>query len=214
MFGSHLDHHPTVFRFTVRRAQRVHSDLAYDRYCPDSEAEQTHLMEFDLSATQFVELMTSLNMGEGIPCTLTRVIGTQMDPVPDDHATEAVMIAQKFGDEMRDVAASVKPLTDSINEVLGKKGTINKSDRQTIADAVFHIVKRFGDHAPFVMKQFNESTDRMRLGARTEVEAYATSVILAAGIEHLRQLKEQGGDGAVQQAIDALDVTALAGADD
>jgi hypothetical protein len=205
MFGSHLDHHPTLFRFTVKRAVRLHTDLAYDRFHSDGEAERTHLIEFDLTATQFVELMTSLNVGEGIPCTLRYVLGEQMEDVPADHETEAQNIARKFAAEMSDIAGSVKPLTDQVATIMAKP-SIGKRDREDVVSLVGQIVRQFDDHAPFVMKQFTESAGRMVTAGKAEVEAYAESVIRAAGIEHLRQLRERGGDKAVAEAVQALDV--------
>jgi len=204
MFGSHLDHHPTLFRFTVKRAVRLHTELAYDRFHSDGEAERTQLLEFDLTATQFVELMTSLNVGEGIPCTLRYVLGEQMEDVPGEHETEAQNIARKFAAEMKDVAGSVKPLTDQVAAIMAKP-TIGKGDRSAVVSLVGQIVRQFDDHAPFVMKQFVESTGRLVTAGKAEVEAYATSVIMAAGIEHLRQLRERGGEQAVAEAVLALD---------
>jgi hypothetical protein len=205
MFGSHLDNHPTLFRFTVKRAVRLHTDLAYDRFHLDHEAERTQLIEFDLTATQFVELMTSLNVGEGIPCTLRYVLGEEMEDVPHEHETEAQNIARKFAAEMKDIAGSVKPLTDQVATIMAKT-SIGKGDRAEVVSLVSQIVRQFDDHAPFVMKQFVESTGRLVTAGKAEVEAYATSVIMAAGIEHLRQLKERGGEQAVADAVLALDV--------
>jgi hypothetical protein len=205
MFGSHLDHHPTLFRFRVQRAVRVHTDLAYDRFHSDGEADRTQLLEFDLTATQFVELMTSLNVGEGIPCTLRYVLGEQMEDVPGEHETEAQNIARKFAAEMKDIAGSVKPLTGRIATIMAKP-TIGKRDREDVVSLVGQIVRQFDDHAPFVMNQFVESTGRLVTAGKAEVEAYAMSVVMAAGIEHLRQLRERGGDQAVAEAVQALDV--------
>ncbi len=207
MFGSHLQDHPTVFRFTVQRARRLHTDLAYDRFHGDGECEQQHLLEFDLTATQFVELMTSLNVGEGIPCTLRYVQGERMEDVPLEHETEAQMIAKRFAEEMGDVAGSVKPLTDKIGALMGAP-TVGKRAREEVLSLVGRIVRKFDDHAPFVMRQFLDSTTKLITAGKAEVEAYATSVIMAAGMEHLRQLRERGGAEAVTQAIKALGVGA------
>lgn len=213
MFGSHMDRHPTTFRFTVQRATRQHSNLAYDRYHSDGEAARTQLLEFEVTATQFVDLLTSLNQGEGVPCTIRRVLGETMDDVPPDHKTERQLIRERFADEMRDVAKSVRPLTDSIEATLRKR-SIGKGDREQIRSDLTQIVRVLSDHAPWVMRQFSESTDRLEIAGKAEVEAYAESVIRAAGLEHLRRLRHMDPD-TVQAELAALDVAALpAGEDD
>jgi len=189
MFGSHLDNHPTTFRFSVKRAIRQHTDLAYDRYHADSDAECPEVVEFEMTATQFIDALTSLNMGEGVPCTLRRVMGTAMEPVPVEHKSERQLIRERFEKEMQDIAKSVQPLTSSIDEILAKK-TIGKCDREEIASLVKRIIMTLDDHAPFAMKQFNESTTRMEVAGKAEVEAYADSVIRAAGLEALQAIKE------------------------
>lgn len=189
MFGTHLDQHPTTFRFTVKRAVRYHSQLAYDSYFHDHEAAPVELVEFEMTATQFVELLTSLNVGEGVPCTLRYVMGTRMEDVPEEHKSEHEVIRNTFKRDMLNVAKSAKPATDQIDAILDKK-TIGKGDRDEIRGLVRSIVKQFDDHAPFVMRQFTEATTRMETAGKAEVEAYAQQVIRAAGLEYLRQLKD------------------------
>lgn len=186
MFGSHLDDHPTTYQLTVRRAQRVHSDLAYDRFRSDHDAERIELITLELTATQFVDLLTSLNMGEGIPCTLRQVMGTTMEDVPVEHQTERILIRNQFGKAMRDIVGSTRPFTDKIKSILGK-ATIGKGDRKEILTLLDRVLKIFGDSAPFALSQFNESADRMEKAGKAEVEAYAHQVIVAAGLEHLRK---------------------------
>jgi hypothetical protein len=188
LFGSHLDSHSSTFTLTVERSARYHSELAYDRFHADHDAKTTEIVEIEMNSAQFVELMTSLNMGAGIPCTLRRVSGVRMENVPDEHRTEAQLIAENFSRDMKDVAASVKPLTTKIATLMGK-ASLGKSDRQEVLSLVGMIVRKFDDHAPFVMKQFIASTRSMITSGKAEVEAYANSVIYAAGLEHLRQEK-------------------------
>jgi rubrerythrin len=206
MFGTHLDQHPTTFRFTVRRAVRHHSDLAYDTFFRDHEAEATELVEFEMTATQFVEMLTSLNVGDGVPCTIRHVQGTRMEDVPEEHKSERELIRSKFTTDMRDLAKTAKPATTKLDTILSKK-TIDKSDRNEIRGLVRSIIKQFDDHAPFVLKQFDESADRMETDGKAEVEAYAQQVIRAAGLEHLRRLKDMAPEQ-VEAELQALGVHA------
>lgn len=198
MFGSRLDSHPTTYKITVRRAVRTHSDLAYDRFSSDHTAARTELIEFELTATQFVDMLTTSNVGEGVPCTIRAVLGEQMDPVPNEHKTETELIRERFGTEMRDIARAVKPITDKITGILDKRTAIGKKDRDNLASHVNQILRHFTDHAPWVMRQFGEATERMLVAGKAEVEAYAESVIRAAGLEALRMRAIEAAEAEAQ----------------
>lgn len=202
MFGSHLDSHPTVFRFKLQRAVRVHTNLAYDRFYGDHEAETQNLVEFELTPTQFVELMTSLNMGEGVPCTLRYVDGQRMEDVPDEHETEAQTIVRNFSADMQDIAGSVRPHADRIAEIMAKP-SIGKRDRDEVNDLVEKMLRKLSDRTPWILKMFVESTGRLITDGKAQVEAYATSVIMSAGLEAIHKIRARGGE-AVSRAVAAL----------
>lgn len=186
MFGSHLDQHGVMFRFTLLRAKRVHTDLIRDRIYEDYEAECPRLVEFELTAAQFVELMTSLNVGQGVPCTLVSVAGVEMEEVPEAVKSEAEMIHEKFTEDMRDVATTLRPMTDEIEEVLSAK-SITKAGREKIRNSVFHIVKKISDSAPYAMRSFTESAGRRLAQGKAELDAIANTALMRAGLKALTQ---------------------------
>jgi hypothetical protein len=182
MFGSHQDKHSTLFEFTVSTAKRESSTHGSRAYVDKT------LIRFSLTAAQFVELMTSLNVGDGVPCTLTWKQGEgNIEPVPEEHKTEEAMIAEEFKNIVGDIAASTKPMIDKISEILAKK-SIKKADREEIAKQVRFITRIYGDSAPFVMDQFSRSADKKLAAGKAELDATLSTVLMAAGLHHLRAL--------------------------
>ena len=66
LFGSSIKHHDIInLRISPAFMDR---DLNYDRYY----AENLPYIEIAMSQSQFAQAITSLNMGAGVPVTLTR----------------------------------------------------------------------------------------------------------------------------------------------
>lgn len=181
LFGSHVEYHPVTIRLEVKRAVRSFSkDLSYDSIY----ARET-LIEVELSAAQFTDSITLMNHGDGIPCTLRYVGGVQMEDVPDDHRSEQHKIVEGFKEQMSAVRESAKPQLEKLQTILAKKA-IGKKDREEIAWLFEKLTRNFSDNAAFTMSQFNEATSKLETEAKKEVEAYAQSILVGAGIEHLR----------------------------
>ena len=88
LFGSDLKHGQTVrIRIKRARSQRNHSR--------DSFFAEDSLVEVTLSHTQFAEMITSPNRGDGIPCTINYAPerGTRCIPMPGiNRGTIAIAI--------------------------------------------------------------------------------------------------------------------------
>ena len=82
LFGSPLATHYGTIRLTISKGKWIHG-LNHDRYFGMSK----DFIEVEMSAAQFADAITSLNMGSGTPCTI-RYVGGERVPDPPDHATE------------------------------------------------------------------------------------------------------------------------------
>jgi hypothetical protein len=181
LFGSHVEYHPVTIRLEVRRAERTFDNhLSYDRYHA-----REPVLEAELSAAQFTDALTLMNHGEGIPCTLRYVGGVKMENVPEAHRSEQHKIVEGFREKMREVREAAAPFVEQIQAILGKK-SIGKGDRKEIASLVERLVRDFTDNASFTLGQFNEAAEKLETEAKKEVEAFATSILVAAGIDHLK----------------------------
>ena len=193
LFGSSISQHPTTIVLSIQRGCRIHSNLAYDRFF-HAEGNDHHIVDIELSSAQFADLITNPNMGVGSPCTIREVNGIRMEDVPSEHKSEQTHIIENFSREMEGVKSKFKPDLEAAQAILAKK-TIGKGDREKLSGLLSKIVRVLGDHAPHVAEMFGEATDKMVTQAKKEVEAYASTVIHTAGLEHLRS-------GQFQEALD------------
>jgi hypothetical protein len=197
LFGSQIDEHPSYIMGTITRCKRIHSDLGYDRYIPEGRRD---IVEFSLSASQFAEAITNISNGFGVPCTLDVVNRVRMEPLPDEVVSERQIIVDRFNEEMADFMKSVQPKVDRINEILAKK-SVNKSDRSEIGSLVSRILMVMSDHAPFMLKQFNESIEKFETSAKHEVESFM-DLLMKAHSESLGSSVNLG-----VREVPAIDVT-------
>lgn len=187
LFGSQIEHHPTTIVLSINRASRIHSNLAYDHYHHASgKPTDYHIVDIELSAAQFADLITNPNVGSGFPCTIREVGGITMERVPDEHVSEGAKIIENFNNELDKVSETFKPHVQEAESILAKK-SIGKGDRQRLSHLITKITRVVQDHAPHIAKMFNETADKMTTHAKKEIEAYATSVVHAAGLSHLRE---------------------------
>lgn len=190
LFGSHLNKHAGFIRLRVCRAERVHS-LSRDRITPAGTGPD--IVEVDLSFTQFAELLTSMNMGEGVPCTIRRVERDQVAEIPEDLQTEQEKVADGFQQRTDEMSALLKEKMAKVEEILAKK-SIGKADRDAIRWAFGKVLQDVEANLPFVQKSFIESTEKTVQAAKAEVDGFMTGIAQRMGIENLKDRLLQVGE--------------------
>jgi hypothetical protein len=181
MFGSHLNRHAGFIELTVKRAVRDH-DLHQDwHFGKDS------LLQLRLTHTQFAELITTMNMGDGVPCTLAYLPGEEVPDIPDDLETEQEKVTAGFEDETQKFGAKVRKRFTEVEIILNKPGTITKKDREVIRNAMAMVIQDVEANMPFVLRQFVESTEKVAQQAKAEVEGFLSSISHKIGMEGLKE---------------------------
>jgi len=181
LFGSHLDNHRDKIQIVVSTAYRQHS-LSRDRFFRDQE-----LIELEMSPVQFAQAITTLNHGDGIPCTLKFVTGKgEIEPVPETHESEQVKVLKRFRSQVWELTSSIEGRQEELDRILSKK-TLTKKDRERISWIFAELFKWFSSSAPFILKQFEESAERVVSAAKSQVEEFVTSTLIRAGMEKLAE---------------------------
>jgi hypothetical protein len=175
LFGSPLANHYGTIRLSIGTAKWIHG-LHHDRYYGSLRGEH---IEVEMSAAQFADMITSLNMGSGTPCTIRHLTGVQIPP-PPDYATEAEHIRDNFEGSLDKYKAKARTYRKKIEELTSKLSTKAKEEIRIALDV---IEDQLSSNVPFVVKQFQEATTRITSAAKAEVDAFVTGVVRAAGLE-------------------------------
>lgn len=177
LFGSAVEH-GHFFMLRIMRAKRVVAEFGEQFYSDG----RVPIVEIALTAAQFAEMITTLNVGDGVPCTITDVEGVSMDSVPDDAGSELRRFHDDFKEHLTDIVDKLVVAEKTVEEVLAKK-SITVADKDVIRRTVHTAVRVLNDHAPFVLKQFSESTEKMIAKGKTEIESFVNLVFQRAGIK-------------------------------
>jgi hypothetical protein len=180
LYGSSLTNHGTTIRLDVRPSQWYH-DLHEDRYTVES---LTPLIEIELSAAQFSELLTTMNIGYGVPCTIRYVNGAPVEKPPAVD-TEVERVKAKFGDDLNEMIEVMYERRKDIEALTDKLPAKSKEKLRIALDV---MIQQLESNTPFVMQQFNEASDRVVNAAKKEIEAFTTHALRAAGMERFREV--------------------------
>lgn len=179
LFGSHMNNHMGSIRLTITPAKRYHS-LSRDWIFPES---RHGVVEIELSHVQFAEMITTMNVSEGTPCTLRYANGKQVPGIPDTMQTEQEKVSEGFKTRTTELADKMAESFTEVDAILNKKGAIGKADREVIRSAMRMAVQDVRSNMPFVLDQFVESTEKVAKAAKAEVEGFLTSAIHSAGLD-------------------------------
>ena len=178
LFGSPLATHYGTIRLTISKGKWIHG-LNQDRYFGMNK----DFIEVEMSAAQFADAITSLNMGSGTPCTIRRVQG-ECVAAPPDHATEAEHIRDNFESTLDKYKAKSHAYRKRIEELTSKLSTKAKEEIRIALDV---MEQQLASNVPFVVEQFQEATTRVTAAAKAEVDAFVTGVVRAAGLQSIAE---------------------------
>lgn len=182
LFGSPLAQHFGTIQVQICDGHRVH-DHGNDYYRADDR-----IVEIELSAAQFAEAITCMNMGDGVPCTLNWIRGIgRIADVPDDEKNEMERTQEAFKSKLFGVVEAVKARGKFIAELM-KKDRLSKDDRAKVNELVDYVVREVAVNAPWWIEQFQEATDRVSSKAKSEIAAMFEHAIRQAGLQHFAAL--------------------------
>lgn len=130
------------------------------------------LVEVALTEAQWATFVSTPNIGQGVPCTLTWTLGDGYIPTIEAEETRH---AQFNAEVLQDLNESIA----FMQEALAQAKT--KAQREPIERAL----KRLTDNLPFAARRFDEHAEQTIEKMKIEVNAYLTDRVMRAGLETL-----------------------------
>lgn len=179
LFGSHMEKHGTWVTLRVKRAETKFEHGQRFIHARGS------VCEVVLSAAQFAELITNMNVGEGVPCTLR---WTQQDGNIEEPPAE--VSAQSIIRE--DFAAGIGGLAGRLREAravaLAALDKVPEKTRKAVMAGFDAALRETVDAAPFAVEQFQRATKAAETAARAELDAMVTHVATRLGLVALQDV--------------------------
>jgi hypothetical protein len=187
LFGSSLSEHRHTVRLTLSHCERVTSH-GMDRFY-----EKGQVITVELSAAQFAESITAMNVGDGVPCTIVRLAGVGSIEEPPEHILTADQHAKvDFATKMKNFAKSlVKTKVDVEKATEGS--ALTKASRELIRGSVAAIVQEVGENIPYFIELYQEATTKIVTAAKADADAWLTTAIHRAGLQSLVSALAAGG---------------------
>jgi hypothetical protein len=168
LFGSSILHSNTI-RLTLREGS-VERHLNRDWHYGGKQ-----LFEVEMSYSQFAELISNMNSGDGVPVTLKSVMGETKEQCPFEN--KRMEFANDFKTKVREIQQVCNNLIKETKELFETKKPLNKSEKEQILSQLECIKREVNSNIPFIADSFNEQMDKTVLEAKGEVEAFVLNKI-------------------------------------
>lgn len=182
LFGSGLVHR-TIINVCIYKA---HVDRSLHK---DWTRTDELIVEFDLSSSQWAQLVSSMGLGEGTKITLDRVPeeGSKLVQVPmferetsrATFNTEIQASASQASKAITDVQAAM----DKFLEPGAKNPT--KAELKELRESLRHAGSHFVSNMSFMQDSFDSAIQHTTESAKTEVENYIDGIIQRTGLQAL-----------------------------
>lgn len=187
-FGSSIEPHAGVsLSISVAEKKRNLSNTWYHT--------RGEIIQVDMTEAQFAQMITSFNIGCGVPCTLSHLSKSVIAKLPDGiipecpETNERKLVEQEFAADMKRLGEQLAVLVKKAQE-LQEKPSVTKADRKLFTDIAQSIQSIVSASAPFIQKQFNEALDDTVTQAKADVDAFLTQLLRTAGMEAIRDRAE------------------------
>lgn len=168
-------------QLTVKKTQ-LNRDLYRYWTFPKEE-----VLRLRLSYHQFAELITNMNNGCGIPCTLEFITGegqVERYEAPPDERTQ---FEEELKIKLDTTLTKLKELTKQV-AALHEKGKANKIELTQLSNLISKVGIELNSNIPFVEESFKEALDQRVANAKVETSAWIENKLVNMGLE---QLKDQ-----------------------
>jgi len=180
LFGTPLKDHYTLISLTVRHATR-HYRLSEDRIIGEGE-----IVNLWMSGAQFVELLTTMNIGTGVPATIRFTEKEGPVDFPPDENVEAKLITDGFGEKLHALDEFLLQSYADAEKLLQKR-SLSKKDRETLLWIIGKTRQEVRSNWPFVLEQFRGATERVISHAKAEVDSFIQRAIEITGFKALKE---------------------------
>ena len=143
------------------------------------------LIDLDLSASQFAELLTTTNVGQGVPCTLCAFDGERINQDDLKNDKKPIEIGRDYFEK------SVKEFTDKVTSKISKYKEdletmkMSKKDKARVSDLLSGFETEVTSNLPFYVERFEEAAVKVIAESKAELDAFVSGGVVKAGLEAL-----------------------------
>lgn len=184
LFGSSIKHNDRI-TMTLKHGEcdrHLHQDGYFGRGV---------IAEVEMSYTQFAECISTLNVGDGVPCTIRFTEKDGHIPYIKDNNSKREQFRNEFSETISKAMEQVQNQINQIQESIDKKKNFGVKDRKEIISQLQQVKYNIGSNLNFCVSQFDEQMDKTTLEAKGEIEAFCQNKINSIAQAALVERKDE-----------------------
>jgi hypothetical protein len=181
LYGSAIEDHGTFICIKIKHSKRRFHLLRY------WFSSGRNIVEVHLSQAQYAEFLTTPNMGEGVPCTLSRLGGESVPGIAPSMKTEVERVVRGFVEDQAEIVDKLRAKVDHGLSLL-RKSRIGKGDREHLRGVLEYVMREVEANRPFAVESFKEAAEKVVVAGKAEIEAFTMSAVMRLGLSSIRQL--------------------------
>ena len=178
LFGSSIQHGHTI-------------EIKLSECTKEREYQREHyyaskvLARIEMSAAQFANFMTSMNINDGVPCTIRHIVGDKeiRENPPDINFKKQAN--KELNQSMRKLGNDLKELKDVSEKILSKKGALKKAEKAELLRSIESVRCELDSNIPFIHECFNEAVEKTVMEAKSEIDASLQQFQLQMGKKNI-----------------------------
>ncbi|PYZ36501.1 hypothetical protein [Klebsiella aerogenes] len=182
LFDSDIDHRELI-ELTFHTAA-IEQDGYSNRITKGED--RSPLLVARLSAAQWAAMVSSFGVGEGVPCTLSKIRDGKLVSLPEIEKTEAMheRFSNDIAARVRKDITRIEAITDQLGSLIAS-GKISKRDLRDIYDSLSSAVNNLPGNMAFGAELTQEAVDKIVASGKAEVEAYIAGAAMRLGLEQM-----------------------------
>ena len=183
LFGSSIDHNDRIC-LRIRHGEEFRG-LSNDFYMGTGD-----IVEVEMSYSQFAECISAMNVGDGVPCTITYTEKDGHIPAISKNMSKRQQFRDEFTEYIQKAMGSIQEQIIRIQESLDSKKNLGVKERQEIVKKLGIVRSNIGCNLDFVASQFDEQIDKSVNEAKGEIEAFCQNKLLSIAERSLVEHKD------------------------
>lgn len=172
LHGCSVRHHNQI-RLRIAHGS-YERDLSHDWYRARRE-----IIEVAMSPDQFVTLITTMNCGDGVPCTIKHIDHERMPPPPAEDKRE--LFNREFKAQAGEMIAKLRAASAKAETMRDGKAP-TKAERAEIFGLIESAITDLTSNLPWLEECFREQMEKSVTEAKASVEAFVLDTITRAGL--------------------------------
>ena len=164
LFGSNIKH-DNIITMNVYHAsisRELHQDHIFN---------EAPILSVEMSYAQFAEAISSFGMMPGVPCTIKATEKDGYIKERPEYKNQRKEMDKDLKKQMDNISKATNDSYDKVKNILSKKGTVTKADKEEILSIIGEIT-RLMPNTEFLYKRMTEEMDKTVLEAKNEIEAF------------------------------------------